>query len=451
MNHNFTETFLKASFSIDGISISKEDALNLSREVRELISNELKDPSIVYLQDDNPLRFCLTFFTLLDFGHAPIALAPDFNQVQKDHFLLNKKRSWLENGSFIKIAINGKSEIEFENSYACLTSGTTGSPKVCWLSTDGARFNASAHAKSLKLSKDHTLLQSLPLYHSFGIACYLWTVLELGCQLDFNTVFLGMKGLTKRVDAKTLKNAVLYASPAQLKFMLREKVAKPVTGVDIISFGGGEVLSADVIKLEDKFEDIKSFVTYGLTEAGPRVSTGPIDKERESGFIGCAFKEISVKVLTDADELKSSGLGKLCIKSPSLKQNQDEDETRDGYYITRDLVQITDDEIFFQSREHDLIKVGGVSIYAKDIEVVAREFEGLKDCLVFSKEHKMYGEIPILIAEGEVDKTELLIFLKDKLAVLQIPKKIHIVSEFPRHSLDKINRKKLFEIIEESS
>jgi len=449
MSLKLTETFLKSSFSIDGISISNDEVQDLVKKAKALVSNKLTNPSIVYLQDENHLRFCLTFFILLDLGHSPIPLAPDFNQNQKDHFLENKKRSWLENGSFIQIAINGESEVTYKDSYACLTSGTTGTPKVCWLSIQGARFNARAHAESFKLTKEHTLLQSLPLYHSFGIACYLWTTLEMGCHLDFNSVFLGMKGLSKREEAGTLKNGVLYASPAQLKFMLREKVSKPISGIDIISFGGGEVLSLDVIKLEEKFENIISLVTYGLTEAGPRVSTGLINKERDSGFIGTSFNGVEVRVLSDEGVLKTTGVGKLCIKSPSLKQNLEPSEVKDGHYITRDLVRIKNDEVFFESREDDLIKVGGVSVYAKDIEIVAKEFSGISDCLVFSKAHKMYGEIPILIAEGDIDKTELLSFLKEKLAVLQIPKKIHIVKEFPRHSLDKINRKKLYEMIEE--
>lgn len=449
MSLSLTETFLKSSFSIDGNPISQSVVKDLSNEVRETIAKNLDKPSIVYLQDDNVLRFCLTFFTLLDLGHAPIPLAPDFNQNQKDHFLENKKRSWLESGKFQQVAVAGESEVAYKNSYACLTSGTTGTPKVCWLSIKGARFNARAHAESFNLTKEHTLLQSLPLYHSFGIACYLWTVLEVGCALDFNTVFLGIKGIVKREDAGTLKNAVLYASPAQLKFMLREKVSKPISGIDIISFGGGEVLSADVIKLEEKFNGIKSFVTYGLTEAGPRVSTGHIDSEKDPGFIGSSFNGVEVRVLTDNGNLKTSGLGKLCIKSPSLKQNIDDEEIKEDFYITRDLVRIDNDQVYFQSRENDLIKVGGISIYAKDIEVVAKEFKGVTDCLVYSKTHKMYGEIPVLIAEGKIEKTELLAFLKEKLAVLQIPKKIHIVEKFPRHSLDKINRKKLYEIIEE--
>jgi O-succinylbenzoic acid--CoA ligase len=443
--HNLVDQFLQASFSLDGQTISNESIKKMATEVLANVTNALKTKSIVYLQDDNPMRFCITFFTLLDQGHAPIALAPDFNQFQKKQFLENKNRSWIENGNFIQVAIDGESEIVFPNSYACLTSGTTGTPKVCWLSIEGAKFNGSAHAKSFGMNENHYLLQSLPLYHSFGLSCYLWTVLELGCHLDFNSVFLGMKGLAKR----ELKNAVLYASPAQLKFMLKEKISEPIKGMSIISFGGGPADSKDILALKEKFTDVKTLVSYGLTEAGPRVSTGTIDTEKPSGFIGKAFKGITVKVLTNENELLEEGTGKLCILSPSNKQNRLEDETYNEYLLTRDVVVLKNNEICFQSREQDLIKVGGVSIYAKDIEDVVKQFEGISDCLITAKNHKMYGQIPVLIVEGEDCKTELMAYLKSKLSVLQMPKKFHFVEKFPRHSLDKINRKKLLELIGE--
>jgi len=443
MKLKLVDQFLNASFSIDGENISNEEILELRSEVAKNIEQHLKEKSIVYLQDENPMRFCLTFFTLLDLDHAPIPLAPDFNQFQKDHFLGNKKRSWLENGAFIQVANDGAEEIEFENSYACLTSGTTGTPKVCWLSVDGAKFNGLAHAKSFGMTSENYLLQSLPLYHSFGISCYLWTTLEVGCHLDFNSVFLGMKGLAKR----NLDKAVMYASPAQLKFMLKEKIEKPLDGLDIISFGGGPAESLDILKIKEKFSNIKTFVSYGLTEAGPRVSTGIIEDEKQSGFIGRAFPGIETKVLTKEGELLGEGVGKLCIKSPSNKQNLLEEEQHGEYLLTRDLVEVKNNEIYFHSREQDLIKVGGISIYAKDIEDVVKQFDGISDCIVFSKDHKMYGQIPVLIVEGEDCKAELMSFLKTKLSVLQMPKKYYFVEKFPRHSLDKINRKKLLEII----
>ncbi len=445
MKHNLVEKFLKASFSLDGEKISQVDIKNITDNVSSNISAAKIDRSIVYLQDENPIRFCISFFMLLEQGHAPIPLAPDFNQSQKDHFLENKKRSWLENGIFIQVANDGSKEIEFENSYACLTSGTTGIPKVCWLSIDGAKFNALEHAKSFGMNSENYLLQSLPLYHSFGISCYLWTTLEIGCHLDFNSVFLGVKGLAKR----DLNKAVLYASPAQLKFMLKEKVESPISGLDVISFGGGPAESIDILKLKEKFENVKALVSYGLTEAGPRVSTGLIENEKKSGYIGKSFSGIDVKVLDSEGKLLSEGIGRLCINSPSNKQNLAEDEKHGEYLLTRDLVEIKNQVIFFHSREQDLIKVGGVSVYAKDIEDVVKEFEGIEDCFVTSKDHKMYGQIPVLIIEGKDCKTELVTFLKERLAVLQMPKKIHFVAEFPRHSLDKINRKKLLEIIGE--
>ena len=49
------------------------------------------------------------------------------------------------------------------------------------------------------------------------------------------------------------------------------------------------------------------------------------------------------------------------------------------FLITRDLVSIKDSTIFFKSRDSDLIKVGGISVYPKDIETVIKKIHESED------------------------------------------------------------------------
>jgi acyl-CoA synthetase (AMP-forming)/AMP-acid ligase II len=62
-------------------------------------------------------------------------------------------------------------------------------------------------------------------------------------------------------------------------------------------------------------------------------------------------------------------------------------------------------------------------------------------------EHRIYGNVPLLIIEGDGDARDIQIYLKDKLSVYQRPKKIIFVKEFPRHSLNKVDRNRLKEMV----
>jgi acyl-CoA synthetase (AMP-forming)/AMP-acid ligase II len=232
--------------------------------------------------------------------------------------------------------------------------------------------------------------------------------------------------------------------------MLKEPESN-LNGIDIISVGGGLADSSEILRLKEKFNGAKTYITYGLTEAGPRVSTGEVAQEESSGYIGQPFHGVRIAVLQEDGQIVPEGEGTLCVSSPSLKKNIAPDEIAqyqgEGFLITRDLVNIKDNTIYFKSRDSDIIKVGGISVYPKDIEAVIKKIENVKDCIAFPMEHRIYGSVPLLIIEGDGEAKDIQIYLKDKLSVYQRPKKIIFIKEFPRYSLNKVDRKRLKEMI----
>jgi acyl-coenzyme A synthetase/AMP-(fatty) acid ligase len=176
-----------------------------------------------------------------------------------------------------------------------------------------------------------------------------------------------------------------------------------------------------------------------------------VAQEEPSGYIGQPFKGVRVAVLQEDGQVVPEGEGSLCVSSPSLKKNLAPDEITHcqgkDFLITRDLVSIKDNTIFFKSRDSDLIKVGGISVYPKDIENVIKKMEKVKDCIVFPMKHRIYGSVPLLIIEGDGEAKDIQKYVKDKLSVYQRPRKIVFIEEFPRHSLNKVDRKRLKEMI----
>ena len=440
----YLDNFLNSELSLQGKPYSKIELNDTLVTLRNTLSS-IQDHTECYLHEKNPLRFSLLFFLLLEKNCSPIPLPAEISAPLMTLINGQLNRAFIFNGEIKKNGLAAKKNGTIKPHYICMTSGSTGNPKECILTIEGAIENAKEHAKSLGITSKHTILQNLPLYHSFGIVAYLFVTAIHKCALEFSPIFLTPKNMKKR----TWQNCVLHCSPSQLNFMLKEKDIS-IEGVSIVSFGAGVVSSANVLLLKTTFPEARFYVTYGLTELGPRVTTGEITQVMDIGYIGVPFSNIKARVYTEEKGLVCNGVGLLALNSPSLKNNiAPTDIITEGeskFFLTQDLVKIAPSgEIFFLSRSDDLIKVGGISVYAIDIEETAKRFKGVLDAIVLPMPHNVYGDVPVLFVEGQVDLRELENYLSTELTTYQMPKKVFILEALPRISINKIDRKKLKE------
>lgn len=440
----YLQNFLESKISFQGNHYSRAEIDETVIFLKKIISDIQKNTEC-YLQEKDPLTFSILFFLLLEKNCPPIPLMPEISSLQKKMIANQVDRAFISNGEVQQKGTPALSKYNIGPYYICTTSGSTGTPKECYLTLKGAVANATEHASSLGITTNHTVVQNLPLQHSFGIIAYLMVTAIHRCALDFCPIFLTPKNMKKR----TWINSVLHCSSSQLKFMLKDKDCI-VTGVTVISFGAGVVSSDDVLQLKNIFPEACLYVTYGLTELGPRVTTGEITMKMEPGYIGFPFSSIQARVFLEDSSIAKEGIGLLALRSPSIKTNIDNAETvTDGesiFYLTKDRVNILPTgEIYFLARSDDLIKVGGISVYPIDIEDVAKRFEGIHDAIAFPIPHNIYGDVPVLFVEGLVDEKALETFLSTELTPHQMPKKIFAVETFPRISINKIDRKTLKE------
>jgi len=416
---DWRQRFAEIRHEISGTPIS-----NLSETLKDIEAATIKEftasiGTAALVADSDPVRFSLRYLTMIDLGIIPVPISHE-----------------LPTGTIksLRSRIAGWTLGE----YACLTSGTTSTPKLCAFSVQGAMANAKAHATSLGITSDHKIVQALPVHHSFGLVCYLWTALTSGCAIDFQIASPGIAALS----AKSEEYAV-YLSPAQARFFSKMK-NRASMNLSIASVGGGGLACKEAESFMELFKNSNHFVTYGLTEAGPRVSTGKMHCDFTDGaYIGRALPGVEVFVTQRDENGQSSpeGEGRLCVRSPSLKKNLESTElAKDGSLMTRDHVRIVNGDIYFLSRESDLINVGGVSIYPGDIEAVARSCDGIRDCIVLKVRDAIYEETPVLVAEGDVSKSEVWDHLTKNLSPAQMPKQVFVVQEMPRQSLNKIDR-----------
>jgi long-chain acyl-CoA synthetase len=406
-------------------------------EVMAFFSNENLNGHKILIADSNPLRFALSFILLLENGASPIPVPANF--------LGMDDIARLDNLSWIKKTSTALSTSQSEPSYICLSSGTTGKPKEIRLSFRGALANAKAHADGFALSSENTLVQTLPIYHSFGIIAYILTPLIRQIPVDFSPELVGLRSF------KTGGHRVLHISPSQARFILKDKFDQ-VVGVDKITIGAGAMKSEELNALQKKFPRIEFFVSYGLTEAGPRVSAGRWNPsankaEGSESWIGQALPGVQLKVY-DGINLSSEGRGTLCVQSPSLCLDLNPENLVQEWLKTRDEVVVKDQNIYFLSRQDDIIKCGGLTLFPAVIENDFRTLDLVTDVIVLKMTDPLYEEVPVLFVEGTIAKKEIEEYVSHKYAPAQRPRLLFVMEKFPRQSLNKIDRRALKEMME---
>ena len=125
-------------------------------------------------------------------------------------------------------------------------------------------------------------------------------------------------------------------------------------------------------------------------------------------------------------------------------------ETGRTYLRSGDLGHLDEDGFLYVSgRKKDMIKSGGINIYAVDIEEVLMEHPAVAEVAVVGVPHPRWMETPVgvvVLAPGSaIDEQTLLEWLNAKLAKYQRVSRIILRGDFPRATYGKIQKDKLRE------
>ena len=123
---------------------------------------------------------------------------------------------------------------------------------------------------------------------------------------------------------------------------------------------------------------------------------------------------------------------------------------RAGWLLTGDIGKMDQDGYFYLTdRKKDLIKFKDYSVYPREIEDVLYEHQAVKLCAVIGKPDPMVGEIPkafIVLKDGaKATETEIMAFVKDKVASYKAVREVEFRKELPISSAGKILRRMLQE------
>ena len=335
------------------------------------------------------------------------------------------------------------------------TSGTTQKPKGVLYTNKMLFWNSLNTTMQLELTSKDRTLNVLPPYHTSGWNIFLTPLLHNGGHIS----------ILKKFDAHQVlqflekeKATVFICLPTLLQMISKETNFK-TSNLSALRYiiTGGEFISKDSIEFWIKTKNVFIRPGYGLTEAGPSITSLHQDVVLEkSESIGKAnfYVDLAIKNKQGLS-LAENEVGELCIKgdvvTPGYWNNSIEtkDKLKDGWLFTGDLA-YRDNEGFYylMGRIDDMYISGGENIFPQEIEKVLNQHPAVTKSFVLSVPDEIWGSkgVAFIVAEHHLEDREIKDYLKDKLAKFKHPKDYLFIGEFPLTSVGKISRKDLYRI-----
>lgn len=323
-----------------------------------------------------------------------------------------------------------------------LTSGSSGFPKAAVHNLANHIANAEGARSLIPLIQGDAWLLSLPLFHIGGLA-----ILNR-CALTAATVVL--PDPTLPLQAQIERDALTHVSlvPTQLLNLLADKQAS-LSSIKALLLGGGAI-SVDLLKqLEQRH--IASFTSYGMTEMGSQITTGPALSDCSSGKL---LPRRELKIVDSVIWVRGECLFMGYLTNKGIEKPLD----TDGWFYTKDRGEWdANGNLRIIGRVDNMFISGGENIQPEEIEAALKLHPLIDDVIVFSQPDTTFGQLPAAIIRGNIIhgnisldmsaiEAELEVFLADKIARFKRPRRYYPWPENAEQIGLKVNRQLIIQL-----
>jgi long-chain acyl-CoA synthetase len=340
------------------------------------------------------------------------------------------------------------------------TGGTTGVSKGAMLTHYNLLSAAVIAATTLPMTQSDVSLAVLPLFHIFGMTGVMNAPLWSGGEI----VLLPRFDIEEVMKTIQKEKVTIFCGVPTMYIAINHHpdVAKFDLKTVRLAFSGGAPLPVAVRRKFNELTGGNLVEGYGLTESSAVGTTNPFrDGTPREGSIGLPFPSTDAKIvsLDDANTVLGTGeIGELAIKGPQVMTGywNNDIETglvlKDGWLLTGDIARMDEEGFFYiVDRKKDMVSVGGLKVYPREVEEVLFEHPLVKEAAVIGIPDQYMGEtvkaFVILKDPSAKDSAEgeILEFCSAKLAKYKVPRKVEFVQELPKTLVGKVLRRKLKE------
>jgi long-chain acyl-CoA synthetase len=398
----------------------------------------LQPGSAVLIFAPNSVEFLFHWIAALANGYVPCAVAPStktslVNALQKSLNISAIIGPQLEParyqatdiariGTFNAVVFDRIEPVYEPFDVLILTTGTSGSQTACVHTVDSLACNAGMTNKALNITAADKQLVVLPLYHTYGLVTQSIGSIISGGELKIDGPPFNANRFAEVIRKERI--SICGITPTVARDLLRRETVLPP--LRSLSIGGDRFSPEDVMSLLSKSFINELYITYGQTEAGPRVSVLPAHTAPVESYdsVGMSFSEVSTRIeMPNAD-----GVGQLLVKTPSICRRkvgeniQRQPFTSDGFLETGDL--FTKDAagyLRYVARKADILIVKGEKLNTRNIDLVAESHPDVEFARTTAGE--MNSVVTRLWAKDDkvLDLEEIKNFMKSSLRLHEVP------------------------------
>ena len=337
------------------------------------------------------------------------------------------------------------------------TGGTTGKPKAAMLTHRNLVANVTqANAwNTTRVPGEETIVAAIPFFHIYGLTVALLMGLVEGATIVMQT----------RPEIRELLKLIDKYRPTQfpgVPALYQAFNQQPDIGryeIRSIKFclSGSAPLPVPAAKRFEELTGASLVEGYGLSETAPATHVNPVHGERRPGSIGLPLPDTEEQVVdleTGTRILSVGEVGELAVRGPQvmLGYYRQPEETaavlRDGWFRTGDIARLdADGYAYVVDRKKDMVNVGGMKVYPRQVEDVLFQHPGVADAAAIGVPDAEHGEVIVAFVVRKpgtsASEEELIRFVRERIAHYKAPRTIEFRESLPRSGVQKVLRRVL--------
>jgi fatty-acyl-CoA synthase len=344
----------------------------------------------------------------------------------------------------------------------CYTSGTTGDPKGVVYSHRSIWLHSMQVCMSdgMNIAQSDRALAIVPMFHamSWGLP---YAALMVGASLIMPDRFLQPEPMCKlfRSEKPTMAAAVPTIWQGVLQYL--DAHPQDLSHLRRVVVGGSACPPALMRAFKERY-DVHITHAWGMTETSPLASLAHppagVTGEEEWNYRfsqGRLVSGVAGRLIGDDDQevpWDGQSVGEVEVRGPWVTGSyylvDDREKFHDGWLRTGDVGTLTPDGFLrLTDRAKDVIKSGGEWISSVELENAVMGHPAVLEAAVIGVPDPKWDERPlvaVVLREGTTATAEeLREFLNDKVPHWQLPENWTFVSEVPKTSVGKYDKKRL--------
>ncbi|AUH68299.1 long-chain fatty acid--CoA ligase [Gordonia sp. PS3] len=355
---------------------------------------------------------------------------------------------------------------ETDAAVMCYTSGTTGDPKGVVYSHRSIYLHSllGTSTSGMGLSNHDTMLAIVPMFHvmSWGLP---YAAMMAGATLVMPDRFLQPEPLLAMMAETRPTLAAAVPTIWQGVSALLDAKPQDITHLREVVVGGAAVPPSMITKFDGY--GVKIVHAWGMTETSPlgTISRPPAGVEDEDAAFAYRVTQgrfpapVAARIVGDDGQEQpwdGEARGELEVSGPWITGSYyqpdgnvaDPSKFDDGWLRTGDVATITPDGYMtIVDRAKDIIKTGGEWISSVELENVIASNPAVVEATVIGVPDAKWDERPFVLAvvrdEADADVEAHRKFLEDRIPRWQIPERWSFVTEVPKTSVGKFDKKRV--------